>query len=199
MRSHQRVVSFRRLYRLFTDPFLDVVVSNLLALVVDALAVEVDLVLRGSRRAPQLTELPTQESQAPQASAAPLPAPAPQVAKETPPRTGVEVVSVEERNQGLYYTLRDLRNGNVVKNVTQKSARRLWHYAITHYAELSADPTQGKNQWQGNLGLARSYKQGKSKRYDLVQRVEGDYRYYFGVTDDGIHGPWKKLVGQEDD
>ena len=56
------------------------------------------------------------------------------------PRTGVEVVSVEKRNGGRYYTLRDLRNGNIVKNVTRTSARRLWHYAINAYDKLPADP-----------------------------------------------------------
>ena len=129
----------------------------------------------------------------------PQPAPAIHTDRESPPRTGVEVVSVEERNQGIYYTLRDLRNGNVVKNVTQKSARRLWHYAIKTFANLSSDLPKENIQWQGSIGLLRSYKQGKSQRYDLVQRLNGGYRYYFGVTDDGIHGPWKKLVGQEED
>lgn len=118
---------------------------------------------------------------------------------ETAPRTGVEVVSVEERNEGRYYTMRDLRNNNVVKNVTRTSARRLWHYAITSYAKLSADPHQTTIQWMGDFGLVNSQKQGKSKRYDLAQRTPQGFRYYFGVTDDGIHGPWKTLVGLDDD
>jgi hypothetical protein len=116
-----------------------------------------------------------------------------------PPRTGVEVVDVEERNGSRYYTMRDLRNGNVVKNVTRTSARRLWHYAITRYAKLPADISQADVHWQGNVGLLREHKQGKSVRYDLVQRAPDGIRFYFGVTDDGIHGPWKQLVGQEDD
>jgi hypothetical protein len=159
----------------------------------------VELVLRGSQRAPQLSEIAPPSSPAIPAVAAPPPPPAPLVDKEEPPRTGVEVVSVEERNQGLYYTLRDLRNGNVVKNVTQKSARRLWHYAIQSFAKLPTDLTKENIQWQGAVGLLRSYKQGKIQRFDLVQRTGAGYRYYFGVTDDGIHGPWKKLVGHEDD
>jgi hypothetical protein len=36
-------------------------------------------------------------------------------------------------------------------------------------------------------------------RYDLIQRSESGYRYYFGVTEDGIHGAWRKLVGLEED
>jgi len=35
--------------------------------------------------------------------------------------------------------------------------------------------------------------------YDLVERAAPGNRYYFGVTDDGIHGPWKQLVGQEEE
>jgi hypothetical protein len=116
-----------------------------------------------------------------------------------PPRTGVEVVTVDERNGGRYYTMRDLRNGNVVKNVTRTSARRLWHYAITSYAKLPGDILQADVQWQGNLGLLNSHKQGKGTRYDLVQRTPEGFRYYFGVTEEGIHGPWKQLVGQEDE
>jgi hypothetical protein len=118
---------------------------------------------------------------------------------ENTPRTGVEVISVETRDEETYFTVRDLRNGNVVKNVTLKSARRLWHYAITTYASLPGDPAQMHVQWQGPYGLIRSQKQGKSLRYDLIQRTESGYRYYFGVTEDGIHGPWKRLVGLEDD
>jgi hypothetical protein len=120
-------------------------------------------------------------------------------AEGTAPRTGVEVMSVETRGEETYFTMRDLRNGNVVKNVTRKSARRLWHYAISTYASLPADPAQMHIQWQGMYGLIRQQKQGKSLRYDLIQRADDGYRFYFGVTDDGIHGPWKRLVGLEED
>jgi hypothetical protein len=115
------------------------------------------------------------------------------------PRTGVEVVAVEERNQARYYTLRDLRNGNVVKNVTRNSARRLWHYALTSFDKLPSDVSQAPIQWQSNFGLIQRQKQGKMVRYDLIQHVSDGYRFYFGVTEDGIHGPWKMLVGQDDD
>ena len=115
------------------------------------------------------------------------------------PRTGVEVTLAEHRGEENYYTMRDLRNGNVVKNVTPKSARRLWHYAITSYAKLPPDLSQAKITWQGDYGLMRRQKQGKYTRYDLVYRTKSGYRYYFGVTEDGIHGRWKSLVGQEED
>ncbi len=134
----------------------------------------------------------------PRAAARPQPTHEPEQA-DTAPRTGVEVITVENRDDERYYTMRDLRNGNVVKNVTQKSARRLWHYAITTYAELPADLAQAKIQWQGPYGLLRRQKQGNGGRYDLIQKANGGYRYYFGVTDDGIHGAWRRLVGQEED
>jgi hypothetical protein len=115
------------------------------------------------------------------------------------PRTGVEVVGVEERDGGSFYTVRDLRNGNVVKNVTLKSARKLWHYALTQYASLPEDLKKAEIEWLGDYGLLRKRKQGKRLNYDLVERAAPGNRYYFGVTDDGIHGPWKQLVGQEEE
>ena len=118
---------------------------------------------------------------------------------DTSPHTGVEVTLAEQRGEERYYTMRDLRNGNVVKNVTPKSARRLWHYAITAYASLPSDPSQAKIHWLGSYGLLQRQKQGKITRFDLIQRTKSGYRYFFGVTDDGIHGPWKRVVGQEED
>lgn len=118
---------------------------------------------------------------------------------EQPPRTGVEVVSVSERGGQRVFTMRDLRNGNVVHNVTEKSARRLWQYAIATYTKLPADPTQAPIVWQGNLGMLKKKVKGSTKRYDLVARSPQGYRWFFGVTDDGIHGSWRKLVGQEDE
>jgi len=117
---------------------------------------------------------------------------------EVSPRTGVEIVSVEERGGVKYFTVRDLRNGNVVKNVTQKSARKLWHQAITRFDKLPSDLTQAKFQWQGDLGIMDQGKLGKSMRYDLIQRTLDGYRYYFGVTEDGIHGTWRQLVDLEE-
>jgi hypothetical protein len=120
-------------------------------------------------------------------------------AQDIHPKTGVEVVNLEERDGGSFYTVRDLRNGNVVKNVTLKSARRLWHYALTQYSQLPADLSEASIEWQGDYGLLHKGKQGKRANYDLVQRTAQGYRYFFGVTDDGIHGPWKQLVGQEEE
>jgi len=114
------------------------------------------------------------------------------------PRTGVEIVDVEKRKGVNYYTVRDLRNGNVVKNVTQKSARKLWHQAITRFSKLPKDLSQLSVQWNGDLGLLETSKYGKNTRYELVQRTAEGYRYYYGVTEDGIHGAWKQVVGLED-
>jgi len=156
----------------------------------------VGLVLRGKRPTPGLAIQPEIQVAGVEESAV---EPSLEPEGVLSPRTGVEVVVVDEREGSRYYTMRDLRNGNVVKNVTRTSARRLWHYAITEYAKLPPDLSQVKVQWYGNLGLLYSHKQGKITRYDLVQRTPQGYRYYFGVTDDGIHGAWKLLVGAEDE
>jgi hypothetical protein len=118
---------------------------------------------------------------------------------DSPPRTGVEVVRVDERDGIAYYTMRDLRNGNEVKNVTRVSARRLWHYAITEFDQLSPDLSKTKIQWQGKFGLLGVQRQGKNVRYNFVERTPKGYRLYFGVTEDGIHGRWKELVGGGDE
>ncbi len=119
---------------------------------------------------------------------------------EDAPRTGVEIVTVEERQGVRYYTVRDLRNGSVVKNVTRKSARKLWHYAVTHYDKITPDLSKASVKWYGDLGLIGDKKSGHYLRYDLVQRnANGEYRFYFGVTDDGIHGAWKQVVGLNED
>ncbi len=111
-----------------------------------------------------------------------------------PPRTGVEIVSVAKRGGENYYTVRDLRNGNVVKNVTLKSSRRLWHYAITQYAKLPSKIESMNIQWQGELGLVSKKKRGNFNSYDLIERTKDGYRHYYGVTDDGIHGRWEALI-----
>jgi hypothetical protein len=115
------------------------------------------------------------------------------------PRTGVEVVSESERNNVKYYTVRDLRNGNVVKNVTLKSARKLWHYAITAFAALPKDLSKAKIEWQGNIGLLKRSKHGNRQTFDLVEKEGSKYRVYYGVTEDGVHGNWRRLVGLEAD
>ena len=118
--------------------------------------------------------------------------------EETSPRTGVEVASLEERQGTRYFTMRDLRNGSMVKNVTQRSARRLWHYAISRYLELEKEFDPRTAYWSGDYGLLKRYQQGKSPTFDLVQRLPDGYRFYFGVTSNGIHGFWKFVLEEED-
>ncbi len=116
--------------------------------------------------------------------------------KLLPPRAGVEIVGVEQRGDTVYYIMRDLRNGNIVKNVTRSSARRLWHYAIKQY---ESDPVHESNiEWQGDIGLARRYKKSGSVRYDLVQNANGNLRVYYGATESGMHGPWQQFLDPED-
>jgi hypothetical protein len=115
------------------------------------------------------------------------------------PRTGVEVVGYEEREGIRYYTMRDLRNGNVVKNVTRSSARRLWHYAISQYTGLPKNLSKASISWQGDLGILREQQRGTRKRYDLAQKTHQGIRVFFGVTEDGVHGKWKRLVGSDTD
>ena len=156
----------------------------------------VDLVFRGSARkqAVKLEAIETDAEGKPSAGLVKV-----EDDTEFSPKTGVEVVSTTDRGGTKSYTLRDLRNGNVVKNVTHKSARRLWLYAISQYDKLSPDLNHASITWQGNYGLLSRNKKDKRSRYDFIQRSPEGYRYYFGVTEDGIHGPWKELVGQDDE
>jgi hypothetical protein len=112
------------------------------------------------------------------------------------PRTGVEILGTEQRKGVKYHVMRDLRNGNVVKNVTRSSARRLWHYAIS---EKESHPIQpDKIEWHGEIGLWKRYKRGGTIQYDLVQRADGGIRVYYGVTDDGLHGPWQVFATEDE-
>src|SRR5713226_8084827 len=92
--------------------------------------------------------------------------------------------------------MRDLRNGSVVKNVTRTSARKLWHYAISAKESGALNPSHVS--WQGDIGLWRKTHKGGTTRYDLVQRVDGEMHVYYGVTEDGIHGAWRRLIEAED-
>ena len=114
--------------------------------------------------------------------------------EQAPPRTGVEIVSVDKRGGENYFTVRDLRNGSMVKNVTLKSSRKLWHYAISQYSKLPAKIEKMDITWQGDMGLVTQKKRGNYNSYDLIQRTSDGYRHYYGVTDDGIHGTWEGLI-----
>ena len=110
-----------------------------------------------------------------------------------PPGTGVQIVETAEQKGTLYHTMKDLRNGNMVRNVTRSSARKLWRYAIT---EHESNPVQEERvQWHGNLGIWKSSKRAGKVRYDLVQRMpDGQFHVYYGVTEDGIDGVWREFL-----
>jgi hypothetical protein len=110
------------------------------------------------------------------------------------PRTGVEIADVEVRRGTRYYTMRDLRNGNLVKNVTLRSARHLWRYAIEESEKNPVNPAQVR--WLGNVGLWKRRAHGNLTRFDLVQRDGDTLRVYYGVTEEGLHGSWNTLVGE---
>jgi hypothetical protein len=130
----------------------------------------------------------------------PLPEPVsgeePTTPRIEPPRTGVEIVATEERRGTIYHSMRDLRNGNIVHNVTRASARKLWQYAIREYHDNPVSPEQVT--WRGDIGVWKRRKKRGETRYDLVQRTsDGVLHVYYGVTEEGIHGPWQQFSGGE--
>ncbi len=164
--------------------------DEIVQLVRDALAVE----FAALSPAPPIEK--KEEAAEPVESGEPVEKPAPTLALSVePPRTGVEIVSSEVRKSVTYYSVRDLRNGRVVQNVTRASARRLWQYAIEESERATCDPA--KIAWVGNIGVCRTHKRGGKTRYDLVQRVDGKMFVYYGVTDDGVHGAWRTLIEGE--
>ena len=112
-----------------------------------------------------------------------------------PPRTGVEIAETVDRNNTCYYTMRDLRNGNLVNNVTKRSARHLWRYAIEEAEDNPVDPAQVR--WLDDIGVWKQREYRGRVRWDLVQRDGDDLRVFYGVTEEGIHDKWTALVGEE--
>jgi hypothetical protein len=112
-----------------------------------------------------------------------------------PPGTGVEIISREARNGTYFHTMRDLRNKSTVHNVTRQSARRLWHYAILQCEH--GEPALAEVLWHPELpiGVWRRDNRAGAIRYDLVSRKpDGSMSIYYGVTEDGLYGPWGELV-----
>jgi hypothetical protein len=106
------------------------------------------------------------------------------------PKTGVEIVSSEDRDGVVYHTMRDLRNQKIVENVTHDSARRLWRYAIKQ--RESGEPSDDIIKWDGSFGVVRVQKQRNgTSRYDLAVRENGVVRVFYGVTDTGMPAEWK--------
>jgi hypothetical protein len=111
------------------------------------------------------------------------------------PQIGVEIIDSEERNGQQYHSICDLRNGNVVKNVTRKGARKLWSYAIEQCEDHPLDPD--KVTWQGDIGLIKVEKRARKMRYDLALRENGNIRVFYGVTEDGMDGRWATFLQEE--
>jgi PHP family Zn ribbon phosphoesterase len=114
-----------------------------------------------------------------------------------PPNTGVEIDETVVRKGVQYHTMRDLRDGGRVHNVTRSSARRLWRYAIA--LKEKGTFSEDKVEWNGDLGLWHKYLRSGRPHYDLVQRTkDGEVRVYYGVSEDGIHGPWQQVVTKQE-
>ncbi len=111
----------------------------------------------------------------------------------SPPQTGAEIVETVKRRGTFYHTVKDLRNGHEVQNVTRASARRLWHYAITQKEDNSLQPSEVS--WHNDIGMWKKYERAGKTRYDLVQRApDGSLRIYYGVTEEGLHGEWEHFL-----
>ena len=112
-----------------------------------------------------------------------------------PPRTGVEHVESHERDGVVYHTLRDLRNGNLINNVTRSSARRLWHYAITQVE--TTPPDLAAAQWRNNVAVLNRRQKSNMTLYDLAVREGDRVHIYYGVTDGGLSDALLSLVGDQ--
>lgn len=160
----------------------------------------VQLVARGLQasggRVPE-PEKPAENFGAPPAEAEkPTPeAPPPLESHLDLPRTGVEIVESQPRNGTVYHTLRDLRNGSLVKNVTKSSARRLWHYAITQ-AESGAVNLDNLD-WRGDRAVINARQKSDQVWYDLALRDGDRVHVFFGVTDGGLSDAWHALIGEQ--
>ena len=145
----------------------------------------------GALPAPQ--EQPQQPQTKPESNGQPKPAEAAPLTNM--PRTGVQVTAMEERNGMEYFTVRDLRNNSVIRNVTRKSARDLWQYAITQHAEHPSGPAN--IDWRGDRAvLGREMRAGKVRNDVAMRDANGNVQVFFGVTDDGLDGTWKALVAE---
>jgi hypothetical protein len=111
------------------------------------------------------------------------------------PQIGVEIVDAVERNGHRFYSIRDLRNGHVIRNVTRKGARMLWNYAIQQYEDNQA--ALAKVEWKGDIGMVKVEKRAGKVRYDLARREGERIRLFYGVTDEGMEGEWAEFVQEE--
>jgi hypothetical protein len=111
------------------------------------------------------------------------------------PQIGVEIVGSEDRNGTIHHSIRDLRNGNIIHNVTRRGARDLWNYAIKKAEDNRVDPATIR--WVGNVGLVHGERRAGKLRYDLALREGDEVRIFYGVTEDGMEGPWSIFIQEE--
>jgi hypothetical protein len=133
------------------------------------------------------------------------PAPAPQPVIALPPVTaddpfylpqvGVEITSTEVRGGVRHHTIRDLRNGHVVHDVTRKGARKLWSYAIQQKEDHPLNPA--KLVWNGNVAMVHKEARAGKVRFDLALRDGDTLRVFYGVTDDGMQGRWEQFLDED--
>jgi len=111
------------------------------------------------------------------------------------PQMGVEIVESETRNGMQYHTIRNLSKGETVRNISRRSAKDLWSYAIKQHETGAVKP--GSIKWQGDVGLVHVEKRAGKLRYDLALRENGSTRVFYGVTEDGMEGRWAAFVQEE--
>lgn len=111
------------------------------------------------------------------------------------PRSGVEIVSEQQRGGIWYYEVRDLRT---TAGVTRDKAQGLWAYAISRHEDIREDRADVYSQvhWQGRLGVWRAYRQGSRIKYDLVHRDANGMvtHVFYGVSDWGLGEGWSDLL-----
>ncbi|MCB0184600.1 MAG: ATP-binding protein, partial [Caldilineaceae bacterium] len=147
---------------------------------------------RGSNRSPMKSG--TDGSQAPSSNAGSSATSDPEDAFYLP-QVGVEIVESEERNGRKYHSIRDLRNGHIITNVTRKGARKLWNYAIQQHEDKPV--RVDKVNWKGDVGVVRSENRAGKQRFDLALREGEQIRVFYGVTDEGMEGAWEVFIPEE--
>jgi len=118
----------------------------------------------------------------------------PESGRRLAPRNGVEIVEVTEQDGVPHYTMRDLRNDQITRNVTAQTARSLWAQAIREF-ERGA-PTEDRITWNGDVGFWKSVRiSNGERRYHLAAREpDGQVRLFFGVSPENLDERWKDIL-----
>lgn len=113
------------------------------------------------------------------------------------PTTGVEVVEATDIDGVSHYTMRDLRNDQIARNVTAQTARSLWAQAIREYEK--GVPDADRVRWIGERAFWKSTRiNNGERRYHLLSRDEdGNIHTYFGVSTDNLAPEWQELIDAE--